>query len=146
MTLAGDVVVTVEPGVCSLHSEARDHNLTVEAHHLLPVAWQAVWTPPGATVKTTSRGPVWAPETVQLSPTCHRNSHALLVRLMKWMATPPGQAADDDAQRIDAARAALPGPLRRWREMHVALEAPTRWVNAGGVLSVLLAAHEWGVA
>src|SRR4051794_24334408 len=68
---------------CALHKEHRPPALTTELHHVIPRAWQATWAPPTAPFPGTYAGQrLWDARTVELAPTCHRNVHALIVRVM----------------------------------------------------------------
>lgn len=108
---------------CVAHRLHAPVNMTVEAHHVVPQAWQYAWQPalmgfPGRG----DHGMLWDARTVELCPTGHRNVHALIVALMHGR------------------------PVPRRRELAIARLALTRFQEAGGDLQLLRDRRLWGEA
>jgi hypothetical protein len=130
---------------CKLHKTHSPANLTVEVHHILPVAWQLLWQPlqpwpfPGS--DTEGRGNLWDNRTVEACPTGHRNTHAWIVRLMH---------AVKDENISDAVRTIRDRITRAHAEATLgeqyayAEQALVRFKEVGGSLAELVAAREWG--
>lgn len=131
--------------VCAAHGRHSPHNLTVEFHHVVPVAWQlhtavppALQPSPGP--DTSGRGQLWDDRGVWLCPTGHRNVHAWIVKLMRAAAA----AQTNDPQ---AAYIAVWPKGKAPVELPIALDALTRFEPLGAPLGGLLAltlAGEWG--
>lgn len=125
---------------CVLHRVHRPKALTVELHHVIPQAWQQVFTTPhvddGASLAQDHSLTDWVPghgdqgrmlwdaRTVALCPTGHRNVHHHLVLAMRGV-TP---------RRV------------RGKEHALALLAMERFTAAGGDLAVLRAHGLFGQA
>ena len=127
--MTGEPSVTVEtayptpPTPCALTKAHAPKNLTLEFHHIVPVAWQLFWQPTVAPFPgrdPDGRGMLWDNRGVWVCPTHHRNIHADLVALMhEWSA-----------------------PSRT--ELVTAETGMQRFVAVGGSLAALVAAGEWG--
>lgn len=132
-----------EPGVCVLHKRHAPANLTLEFHHLVPVAWQQLWQPPepwpNGGNDTEGRGRLFDARGVLCCPTGHRNVHVWIVRLMHTV------TSEDPKVAVAAVRARY-GSKARGLEFDTALLALQRWKEAGGSLLELVAAKEWGQA
>lgn len=124
---------------CGLVGQHRPAPLTIEQHHLIPVAWQQqTWqpaTPPYPGVDPDGRGSLWDARTMPLCPTHHRNVHALIVTLMR-------QVALNRTEQIPSVRVA---PAHRL-ELGIAVDALEHYQAAGGSLLFLTARREWGEA
>lgn len=110
---------------CALTKSHTPKNLTIEWHHIVPVAWQLFWQPavaPFPGPDPDGRGMLWDTRGVWLCPTHHRNVHANIVALMH------GLKALSATEKVTAA------------------QAPARFTAVGGVLSALVAAGEFGEA
>ncbi len=121
---------------CELHKEHSPANLTVELHHVIPVAFQLTWQPqiaPYPGMDPAGRGKLWDARTVACCPTGHRNIHAWIVRLMHAV------TGEDPLQ----AEAAVKG---HGDQYDWACQALLRFKEPGGSLQELVAAHEWGIA
>lgn len=122
---------------CELHKSHSPGNLTVELHHVIPVAWQLIpWKPavppyPGRDID--GRGMLWDARMVACCPTGHRNIHAFIVRLMHAV------TGEDPLQ----AESVVKG---RGVQFDWACQALLRFKEAGGSLQTLVAAHQWGMA
>ena len=111
---------------CSIHKFHAPRPLTVEAHHIVPQAWQHS----DGTVR------LWAPKVVYLCPTGHRNVHDCIVRMMKWM------EASKQYSPIVAYRA-----LKfRSREAKIALDGLQQWIASGRTIEYLLSVKQYGQA
>jgi hypothetical protein len=147
-------VTALRPGTlavaCTVHRVHAPRPLTVELHHVIPQAWQQVFTGPlrpepeilAASRRVPGRGSegrkLWDARTVALCPTGHRNVHAWIVRIMHLC---PGE---DPAVATHLARH---GDRRaRGAEFDLAVLALTRFKDAGGQLQALVAARQWGEA
>jgi hypothetical protein len=134
--------MTVEAPItlaCALPGRHSPRNLTVELHHIIPVAWQQFFVPPVAPYPgqdPNGRGPLWDARTIALCPTSHRNTHFWIVRLMHAIA-----AGAPDAM---AAWQTLSSRDRRHPEASTAFDALDRFATSGGSLLALTAAGEWG--
>lgn len=126
------------PG-CELHKTHRPPNLTVEVHHIIPVAWQLFWQPqvaPYPGKDPDGRGNLWDARTVTCCPTGHRNIHFWIVKLMH--AVKPGGTAIYAAYAVNGPKANV--------QYEWACEALQRYEEAGGSLQKLVEAGEWGEA
>jgi hypothetical protein len=109
--------------------------LLCEKHHVLPQSWQATWSPVG------NKRRLWAPATVTLCPTAHRNVHVWIPRMMRIVER-VGEPTDLDVLRKQV----------RWEhdvrrpstEFFVAERALFLFREAGGRLMDLVAASEYG--
>lgn len=110
---------------CHLHKLHRPAALTTEEHHIVPQAWQHV---------TSDR--LWAPTTVTLCPTSHRNVHFWMVRMMKWLKN--NNSTDPDA--------AFRSLGTRTPEAKVALDGIKQYAATGRPLASLLAFGLFGYA
>jgi hypothetical protein len=125
--------------VCELHKTHSPANLTVELHHVIPVAWQLLWQPAVAPFPgrdPDGRGELWDARTVGCCPTGHRNIHHWIVALMK--ALPGGSETPEAAKMVLGGNTGVQGT---W-----AYRALFRFKEASGSLQELVAAHEWGMA
>jgi len=121
---------------CTLHAKHQPTHLTLEQHHVIPVAWMLFWQPPEDVwpdpgKDPDGRGQLWDARTVACCPTGHRNVHAWIVRLMRAC------TSDDPAQAI----AAVKGHGSQYTTACLALE---RYAEVGGRLTALVAARELG--
>lgn len=121
--------------VCEIHKSHSPRNLTLESHHIVPRAWQATWHP------ADDQRILWAPRTIELCPTGHRNVHLILVELMKQaqVATAP-----DDATRLETATHLVKQLHGQRAEFPLACQAPQLWISKGGQLMALFAAKQYG--
>jgi hypothetical protein len=133
--------VSVEPDrlavPCILHTAHRPANLTIELHHVIPVAWQLFWqpvTPPFPGPDTEGRGMLWDNRVVACCPTGHRNAHYYIVKIMHAV------TSDDVTAAIEAARL-RPSLTTGW-----AGQALRRFKEVGGSVKALHDAHMWGQA
>lgn len=121
---------------CDIHRFHRPKALTTDHHHLVPQAWQHFWVPPVYDV-VRPKNFLWYPQTALVPPTCHRNVHVWIVRLMK------AQAPAEDVPAIARATRKLYG----WSgEAAMGLRALLTFTEAGGRLGDLRAAKLWGEA
>lgn len=129
---------------CGSHRYHWPKNQTAEDHHVIPQAWQQLWTPTGRysfenalPVDTVKR--LWDARTVPLCPTGHRNVHYWMVAMMKSIRAriaPEFMGQYTSQNYLDwAVKEAL--PKRRNTEMKVALLGLQRFADAGGSLKVL---------
>ena len=122
---------------CSITTRHTPSPLTVEAHHLVPVAWQLFWKPqtaPFPGVDADGRGTLWDDRTVPVCPTHHRNVHALIVQIMRAVKQDTIPTLPSKATRAHKA------------EYQIAQEGLQHLLDAGGSLVSLAAAGEWGEA
>lgn len=134
-----DAETAAQGGIaCVLHKRHAPANLTVEFHHVIPVAWQLFFEPPEPWPHEgrdpDGRGRLWDARTVPVCPTDHRNVHYLIVAMMK---APHGNDPAEALARITGHK----GPT-----LDMAYEALTRFAEAGGDIVSLAAAGEWGQA
>ena len=111
---------------CELHKLHVPHTLTMEFHHLIPVAWQLFWQPteePHPGDDPNGRGHLWDDRGAWLCPTGHRNVHHLIVAAMHDNA----HALHGHGHEQDMARLAL-----------------ERFADVGGDLEALVHAGKWG--
>lgn len=94
----------------------------VEFHHVIPQAWQHNFRPVAV------RRILWAPETVPLTPTCHRHVHTIIVELMR---------AHRDVRVYRTPRSSIG---------RIATAALFRFELAGGSLDALIAVGLYGEA
>jgi hypothetical protein len=122
------ILASSTTAVCTAHTYHRPVNVTIEFHHVIPQAWQRVWTPatppPDAVPGRGDSGPLWDARKVPLCPTGHRNVHACIVALMHGT-EPPRQGGYE----LECAKLAL-----------------SRFVAAGGSLDFLRENKQWGEA
>lgn len=127
---------------CALHRVHTPKNLTVEWHHILPVAWQLatpVATPPFPGMDTDGRGMLWDDRGVWICPTGHRSVHFLIVKMMRVILV----GAIDDTEAF----AKLTAIERRMPEATIARNALIRYpAESGGSLHALAASGEFGEA
>lgn len=120
---------------CAIHRIHYPTPETVELHHIVPVAWQLFWQPaqpwPFPGVDPDGRGHLWDARTIELCPTGHRNVHFYIVKMMH-------NAHSDDPLE---AKKATPG---RGTQYELAYDALCRFAGAGGSLTALASASEWG--
>lgn len=116
---------------CQAHESHRPRPHVNEFHHVVPRAWQAFWQPPNAR-------PLWAPHTVPLCPSGHRNVHWWLVRMM-------GVVINNDITEAaqEARRGVRGGPTS---EQVIAVDGMRAFHEAGGDLQALKAAGLLGYA
>jgi len=108
--------------VCSARRSHAPAPLTIEQHHVIPRAWQAAYRPASAAGLPLKSDDLWDPRTVPLCPTCHRNVHYWIVRLMH------GET------------------VRASGVTQIAALALRRFTQAGGDLDNLRVAGLWGEA
>lgn len=145
----GTLTVSPMQAVPECHLSHSPAPLLLEKHHVIPQAWQQTWQPDGAsylrvadryeaTGDSLEAVRLWDPRTVVLAPTCHRNVHVWLVRMMQ------SAALLTDPEDVHKANVLTSG--RHPKEREIAYEAMTRWVDAGGMIRTLIAAGQWGYA
>jgi hypothetical protein len=136
--------------VCSLHRFHRPTPLTTERHHIIPQAWQIFALNDGNITASKARQmaavareggitevALFDPRTVTLAPTCHRNVHYWIVKLMQ---TGQGEAPLDGVPMAFGRGGRLSG------EQKLAIQALTRWRASGYMLGTLRRAKLWGQA
>jgi hypothetical protein len=116
---------------CQAHRYHSPKPLYSEIHHVVPRAWQATWVPEGA------HG-LWAPQTIALCPTGHRNVHRVIHALME-----AGVGSDDPQVAHDGYRD-HGGPRVGVKEWVIAFDALLAFRRAGGSLELLRAAGQFG--
>lgn len=125
--------------MCVFQMRHEPGPLTIERHHVIPVAWQLFWQPstaPFPGVDPDGRGDLWDARTVSPCPTHHRNVHALIVELMHSV----------DRTGVEAVPEVAGTAVRRRPEWVTAQLALSRFMAVGGSLLALAAAGEWGEA
>lgn len=138
---------TVDRSVgCSLHRGHSPEPTYLEAHHIIPQAWQATWRPddPGPDPAPSPDHPslfLWDGRTAALCRTGHGNVHYWIVAMMK--------AARDlrvyDVPRLmHEVRSKLVGHVPGTEDYALAASALIRFQEAGGDLATLIRAHQWG--
>lgn len=111
--------------------------MRIEAHHIIPRAWQRVWRPVASLSDV-----LWDERTIDLCPTSHVNVHVLLVAMMKNY---EGQTRGINER--DKLRLAWLETQRQHgsdRALEVALDAPRRWLDHGGSLDDLVEMKQYG--
>lgn len=131
---------------CVLHHHHAPAPTYQELHHVIPQAWQAHWQPPKPWPNA-GRSPdrpgleLWDARTVAICRTGHGNVHFWLVKIMREVtATPDLGQAEHDVK----AHARATGLIASVQDFAQAVEAMTRWIDAGGTLDDLAAHHLWG--
>lgn len=130
--------------LCSRPMRHEPTNLTIEFHHVIPVAWQLrtiVGDPPYPGVDPDGRGELWDARGIELCPTHHRNVHYWIVDLMHALAAVP--ATVGEAAAIGQVYNQLGASGHRMAEPPIALEALQRY-HLYGSLRALIGADEWG--
>lgn len=134
---------TVEGPECALHKRHAPVNLSTEFHHVVPVAWQLMWQPaqpwPFPGNDPDGRGKLWDDRGVTICPTGHRNVHVWIVRLMHTV-----PSVGENIPAAENAVRKLFGLSAHGIEYETATLALTRWQEAGGSLTALANAGEWG--
>jgi len=129
MTIA--LSVDTAAGSCSYLLRHSPRNLSTERHHVIPVAWQLFWQPPQPWPYPgqdfAGRGQLWDDRTVTVCPTCHRNTHVLIVGYMHGLSAPGGAL-----------------PVRRKLQEVTAGLAIERFETAGGDVQALISHSLWG--
>jgi hypothetical protein len=125
----GTPTVSADGHDCELHRYHWPTPLYYELHHIVPRAWQNAWKPAG------EHRVLWAPSTATLCRTAHGNVHVHIVELM-WELR-----SDLD---IRAAVAKIGHGRRHSGELELALQALTRFTEAGGDLGLLIGRNLWG--
>ncbi len=124
---------------CVVHVTHGPKNLTVEWHHLVPVAWQLAIpfpaNPPSPGPDTSGRGNLWDNRGIWICPTGHRNVHYWIVRMMRAINT----------SKQDNPAAALKSLGSRTAEVKQAYVALTRMLPFGS-LYTLTTEGKWGEA
>lgn len=127
---------------CELHKAHRPANLTVEFHHVIPVAWQLHTPNPSARPSPgpdqDGRGMLWDNRGVWICPTGHRNVHHWIVVLMHAL------NANPDAAIPGAWKTAVPAGVKRGTEAQTALLGLQRAASCSVDFAALAAAGEWG--
>lgn len=126
----------VKPTVCAIHKSHSPRPLSTEAHHILPRAWQAIWSPPD------DKRLLWAPKTIDLCPTGHSNVHRIIVDLMHDFEAHGVKSGPDVQGLIDEYRRTY--AAGRMNELPIAAQAPLQWLQRGGTLDVLWANKQYG--
>lgn len=101
--------------------------LSTDDHHVIPQAWQ----------RLEDKHKLFAPQTVELCPTCHRNVHYWIVRLMKALAL---KYSNDPL----VAKKHIAGNKRLNREQKIAYDALTKYQASGRSLLALCEKGQWG--
>jgi hypothetical protein len=130
---------------CELHKTHSPANMTLELHHVIPVAWQLAWQPavaPYPGKDPDGRGELWDARLVPACPTGHRNVHAWIVRMMHMIDALVKAGGVADAEKAFK----LVHASARDKQANWALEGLLRFHAAGGSLQQLVAAGEWGEA
>lgn len=127
---------------CAIHGTHTPVNLTIEWHHVIPVAWQlctsAPSPPPSPGPDTDGRGMLWDDRGVWLCPTGHRNVH-------RWITTMMHAQAAANTSDPAAALKAISGTTPATPEMLTAADALIRYTTeTGASLLYLTARNEWG--
>lgn len=145
--------------ICEVHPTGMHTPASTEDqdHHVVPRHWQQVWMPTTAPFPGTFKEfgvvqALWDARTIKVPPTCHRNVHTRIVQVMRQLDATFGRqihliTADD----ITAAGKAVSkaNKLRTTmalQELQWALEAPLRFLAAGGAIADLLRVKTWGEA
>jgi hypothetical protein len=110
---------------CSLRKLHVPAAPATDSHHVIPQAWQHFYVP--RPELAAANGPVWDTRTVEVCPNCHRRVHEEIVALMR-----AGRTDDPLEAKLRAF-----GNRRMSRERTVALQALTRFAEAGGSLMAL---------
>lgn len=133
--------------VCSFHREHDPRPAYLEAHHVIPQAWQALWRP--ATARAAG---LWDPRTVAVCATGHRNIHFYLMRIVRTFYAillegggPIQGDCYESALIAGMGDADLPVHGHR-AEIDCAFLGLQRWYDAGGLVRPLGDAGEWGEA
>lgn len=130
---------------CELHRAHQPAPLTVEWHHIIPVAWQLATplqpgiVPPSPGRDTNGRGMLWDDRGAWLCPTGHRNVHHWIVALTHEIAR-LGQ--DDPAGAITEIAG---GGHAKALDVKMAAQALVRFHSFGSLLR-LTGLGEWGQA
>jgi hypothetical protein len=109
----------------------------VDYHHVVPRAWQVFANPSHYARRTDG---IWYPETVRLTPSCHRAVHNRIVAIMKAYAQTRVGAEPMGAQ-LEAVLDQVSGRGKLWA---IAEQAPLIWLREGGSLRDLCGARLWG--
>lgn len=118
---------------CQAHGYHQPTPRYLEAHHVIPRAWQAAWRPPGETAV------IWAPHTVLLCRSGHGNVHYWIERMMRQIAMHP------TLDPMEASRTAMAEQHDVGRQEHViARQGLVDFAAVGGNLAELAAAGVWG--
>lgn len=143
---------------CEVHGSHNFLPKYTEEHHVVPQGWQQLWHPefyvPG---KDQIRFPFagkgtdgrwnWDNRTTTLCRNGHGNVHYWVVMLMKDLAVlhRSDPAIDESTALIQAsANVRVYDPKWHRQEYHYGLEAPRRWLAAGGSLKLLTRLRQWG--
>lgn len=145
---------------CNLHAHHEPEPLTSEDHHVEPQAWQHFkMTGHGVEARAMEERAAGAgmlytklynPHTVRLAPTCHRNVHFWIVKIMKAFEAlaavhSPG-AIDDEVLLDQAVRDVRSQTGVRGMVFQTAIEAPRLHMEHGGSLRRLVDAKLYGNA
>ncbi len=122
---------------CSIHTYHWPKPRSSESHHIIPRAWQHVWSP-----LSVPEGRLWDETTVELCPTGHRNVHRYLVWLMRRVAQ--ADKAHSEDRRLEIALLKIRTEVGFGKELNVAVQAPTRWLQIGGSLQYLIDKQQYG--
>jgi hypothetical protein len=114
---------------CTARKFHRPRPLTTERHHVVPQAWQAAVNP----------NSLFEVKVVEVCPTCHRNIHYWLVKLMHAVA----DLHTNDP--LDAKKFVF-GDKRLTTEQDIAYKALTTWTDGGRELIWLTNRGLWGIA
>lgn len=153
---------------CELHKTHSPEPLTSERHHVTPQAWQLYKTTgdgesarklqsmmlPSAVLLSAAQRPQMAgalydKRTVAVAPTCHRNVHFWLVKVMKAFdeLVRLNPQIEKELTLLETAVVHVRSIYHpRGRVFDTALLAPTRYLEAGGSLRDLCAQRLYGYA
>lgn len=138
---------------CVLHKRHSPAHLTLEFHHVVPVAWQLLWQPPKPWPfpgnDPDGRGALWDSRGLDICPTGHRNVHAWIVRMMREVTLTLGREhasfdPEDALLVVSAARKKYGKSATASNEFQTATLALIRWREGGGSLQELVRHDEWG--
>lgn len=148
-----DLIEASPTHLCEAHGFHQPSHMTVEYHHVIPVAWQlhtaTPATPPSPGPDPDGRGMLWDNRTAWLCPTGHRNVHFYIVRFMHAVADHADEVSEITAEWIETeigkvVHAGLPERgMFHPREFKIAEQALLRLLPYGDLLA-LTQAGEWG--
>jgi hypothetical protein len=128
---------------CTIHKMHSPANLTVEWHHVVPVAWQLNTLSPSSRpapgMDTSGRGMLWDIRGVWLCPTGHRNVHHWIVLMTRALNANP-------AGGIPGALSGILPRFQATQEAKTAVLGLDRAASCSVDFAALAAAGEWGQA
>jgi hypothetical protein len=130
-------------GLCMLLHRHTPKPLSIEWHHIIPVAWQLFpdftpVVPPFPGKDPSGRGMLWDARVAPLCPTSHRNVHTLIVESMREVARTNTNVVPPMKSIVDGSH--------HTQEFLIATEALQRYLDVGGSLLALTAAGQWGMS